>query len=68
MEGYQSYPSVYETWLHEDRAKAILLASIEIDLSMSLRGLATCHLMWAHLCCSYEIRKEAMYLAVVEEA
>ena len=23
--------------------------------------------MWAHLRCSYEIRKEAIYLAVVEE-
>ena len=69
METYQSDLGVYETWLREEKsAKAILLASIEIDLARSLRGLATSHLMWEHLRCSYEIRNEAMYLAVVEEA
>ena len=41
---------------------------MEVDISLSLRGLATSHLMWAHLRRSYEIRNEALYLAVVEEA
>ncbi|CAD6218794.1 unnamed protein product [Miscanthus lutarioriparius] len=69
MESYQSDLGVYETWLREEKsAKAILLASMEVDLSLSLRGLATSHLMWDHLRRSYEIRNEAMYLAVVEEA
>jgi hypothetical protein len=69
METYQSDLGLYETWLREEKsAKAILLASMEIDLARSLRGLATSHLMWDHLCRSYEIRNEAMYLAVVEEA
>jgi hypothetical protein len=69
MESYQSDLGLYETWLREEKsAKAILLASMEIDLARSLRGLATSHLMWDHLCRSYEIRNEAMYLAVVEEA
>ncbi|CAD6214062.1 unnamed protein product [Miscanthus lutarioriparius] len=69
MESYQSDLGVYETWLREEKsAKAILLASMEVDLSLFHRGLATSHLMWDHLCRSYEIRNEAMYLAVVEEA
>jgi len=69
MESYQSDLGVYETWLREEKsAKAILLASMEVDLSLSLRGLATSHLMWDHLRRSYEIHNEAMYLAVVEEA
>ncbi|CAD6256571.1 unnamed protein product [Miscanthus lutarioriparius] len=38
---------------------------MEVDVA---RGLATSHLMWDHLRRSYEIRNEAMYLAVVEEA
>ena len=46
----------------------ILFASMEVDISMSLRGLSTSHLMWAHLRRNYEIRNEALYLAVVEEA
>ena len=69
MESYQSNLGFYETWLCEEKsAKAILLASMEVDLARSLRGLATSHLMWDHLRRSYEIRNEAMYLAVVEEA
>jgi hypothetical protein len=69
MERYQSDLSLYETWLREEKsAKAILLASMEIDLAQSLRGLATSHLMWDHLRRSYEIRNQAMYLAIVEEA
>ncbi|CAD6267582.1 unnamed protein product [Miscanthus lutarioriparius] len=69
MESYWSDLSLYETWLCKEKsAKAILLASMEIDLSRSLRGLATSHLMWDHLRHSYEICNEAMYLAVVEEA
>ncbi|CAD6218291.1 unnamed protein product [Miscanthus lutarioriparius] len=69
MESYQSDLGVYETWLREEKsAKAILLASMEVNLLLSLRGLATSHLMWDHLRRSYEIRNEAMYLAVVEEA
>ncbi|CAD6250315.1 unnamed protein product [Miscanthus lutarioriparius] len=69
MESYQSDLDVYETWLREEKsAKAILLASMEVDLSLSLRGLATSHLMWDHFRRSYEIRNKAMYLAVVEEA
>ena len=69
MESYQSDLGVYETWLREEKsAKAILLASMEVDLSLSLRGLATSHLMWDHLHRSYEIRNKAMYLAAVEEA
>ena len=56
-------------WLHEEAcAKAILLASMEVDISLSLRGLSTSHLMWAHLHHSYEKRNEALNLAVVEEA
>jgi hypothetical protein len=51
MESYQYDLSLYETWLREEKsAKAILLASMEIDLARSLRGLATSHLMWDHLC------------------
>ncbi|CAD6220270.1 unnamed protein product [Miscanthus lutarioriparius] len=69
MESYQSNLGVYETWLREEKsAKAILLASMEVDLARSLRGLATSHLMWDHLRRNYEIRNEATYLAVVEEA
>ena len=48
--------------------KAILLASIEVDLLMSLHGLATTHLMWVHLYSSYKIGNEVMYLAIIEEA
>jgi len=47
-------------------AKAILFASIKVEIPMSLCGLSTPHLMWAHLHRSYEIRNEASYLAVVE--
>jgi hypothetical protein len=69
MESYQSDLGVYETWLREEKsAKTILLARMEVDLARSLRGLATSHLMWDHLHRSYEIRNEAMYLVVVEEA
>ncbi|CAD6255028.1 unnamed protein product [Miscanthus lutarioriparius] len=69
MESYQSDLGIYETWLREEKsAKAILFASMEVDLSLSLRGLATSHLMWDHLHHSYEIRNEAIYLVVVEEA
>jgi hypothetical protein len=69
MGSYQSDLVVYETWLCEEKsAKAILFANMEVDLSLSLRGLATSHLMWDHLCHSYKIRNEAMYLVVVEEA
>jgi hypothetical protein len=69
MESYQSDLGIYEAWLREEKsAKAILFASMEVDRSLSLRGLATSHLMWDHLSRSYEIRNEAMYLAVVEEA
>ena len=46
--------------------KAILFASIKVEIPMSLHGLSTPHLMWAHLHRSYEIRNEASYLAVVE--
>ena len=69
MESYQSDLGAYETLLREEKAaKAILLASMEIDLSRSLRGLATSHLMWDHLHHSYDIHNEAMYLAIVQEA
>jgi hypothetical protein len=69
IETYQSDLGLYETWLREEKsARAILLASIKIDLARSLRGLATSHLMWDHLRRNYEIRNEAMYLVVVEEA
>ena len=69
METYQSYLDIQATWLREEAsAKTILLANMEVDISLSLRGLATSHLMWAHLRRSYEIRNEALYLAVVEEA
>ncbi|CAD6269865.1 unnamed protein product [Miscanthus lutarioriparius] len=37
MESCQSDLSVYETWLREKSAKAILLASMEVDLARSLR-------------------------------
>jgi len=68
MESYQSDLGAYETLPREEKAaKAILHASMEVDLSQSLRCLATSHLMWDHLRHSYEIRNEAMYLAVVEE-
>jgi hypothetical protein len=69
METYQSALDMQATWLHEEAcAKAILLASMEIEISLSLCGLSTSHLMWVHLRCSYEIHNEALYLAVVEEA
>jgi len=56
-------------WLHEEAcAKAILLASMEVDISLSLRGLSMSHLMWAHLHRDYEIHNEALNLGVVEEA
>ena len=59
MEAYQSDLAVYDTWLCEKAcAKAILLASIAIDLSMSLKGLASTYLLRG----SYEVRNEAMYL------
>ena len=46
MENYQSDLGVYETWLREEKsAKAILLASMEVDLARSLRGRATSQLM-----------------------
>jgi len=69
METYQSDLDIQATWLREEAcAKAILLASMEVDISLSLRGLSTSHLMWAHLHHSYEKRNEALNLAVVEEA
>jgi len=69
METYQSYLDIQATWLREEAcAKATLLASMEVDIPLSLCGLSTSHLMWAHLHRSYEIRNEALYLAVVEEA
>jgi len=53
MENYQSDRGVYKTWLREEAcAKAILVASIEVDLSRR----------------SYETCNEAMCLAIVEEA
>jgi len=56
-------------WLHEEAcAKAILLASMEVDISLSLHGLSMSHLMWAHLHRDYEIHNEALNLGVVEEA
>ncbi|RLN08039.1 hypothetical protein C2845_PM11G17940 [Panicum miliaceum] len=69
LEAYQSDLDRQAAWLREEAcAKAILFASMEVDISMSLCGLSTSHLMWAHLRRSYEIRNEALYLAVVEEA
>lgn len=69
MDTYQSKLADYETWQREEAcAKAVLLASMEINLSLSLRGFSTSQQMWAHLRQSYEIRNEAMYIAVVEEA
>jgi hypothetical protein len=69
METYQSELDMQATWLREEAcAKAILLASMEVDISLSLRGLSTSHLMWAHLSWSYEIHNETLYLAVVEAA
>jgi hypothetical protein len=69
MEAYQLALDIHATWLREEAcAKAILLASMEVDISLSLRGLSTSHSTWAHLRRSYEIRNEALYLAVVEEA
>jgi hypothetical protein len=69
MEAYQSALDIQATWLREEAcAKAILLASMEVDISLSHRGLSTSHSMWAHLRRNYEIRNEALYLAVVEEA
>ncbi|TVU34447.1 hypothetical protein EJB05_16279, partial [Eragrostis curvula] len=69
LDAYQSDLANYETWCREEAcAKAILLASMETDLSLTLKGLTTTQQMWAHLRRSYEIRNEAMYLAVVEEA
>jgi hypothetical protein len=42
METYQSALDMQATWLHEEAcAKAILLASMEIEISLSLRGLST---------------------------
>jgi len=59
----------YETWPHEEKcAKPILLANMESDLSLSLRGFATSHIMWDHLHHTYEIHNQTMYLSVVEEA
>jgi hypothetical protein len=50
METYQSELDIQVTWLDEEAcAKAILLVSMEVDISLSLRGLSTFHLMWAHL-------------------
>ena len=69
MEAYQSDLDLQASWLREETcAKAILLASTEVDISLSLCGLSTSQSMWAHLHRSYEIRNEALYLAVVEEA
>nr|CAB3470978.1 unnamed protein product [Digitaria exilis] len=69
LETYQSDLDAQATWLCEEAcAKAILLASMEVDISLSLCGLSTSHLMWAQLRHNYEIRNEALYLAVVEEA
>ena len=66
MESYRSDLGLYETWLREEKsAKAILLASMEIDIARILRGLATSHLMWDHLRCSYEIRNEAITLLLL---
>jgi hypothetical protein len=67
-ESYQSNLDVYETWPREEKcAKAILLASMEVDLSLPLRDLATSHLMCDHLHRSCEIHNEPMYLGFVEE-
>ena len=50
MDTYQSNVDTQAIWLREEAcAKAILLASMEVDISLSLRGLFTSHLMWAHL-------------------
>jgi len=69
MDTYQSNVDTQAIRLREEAcAKAILLASMEVGISLSLRGLSTSHLMWAHLRRSYEIRNEALYLVVVEEA
>jgi len=69
LEVYQSDRDNQAVWLREEAcAKAILFASMEVDISMSLRGLSTSHLMWAHLRHSYKIYNEALYLAMVEEA
>jgi len=66
MESYQSDLGAYETLPREEKAaKAILLASMEVDLLQSLRGLATSHLMWDHLCRSYEIRNEGCTLLLL---
>jgi hypothetical protein len=48
--------------------RPILLVIIEVNLSRSLRGLATMYLMWAHLRCTYEICNEVMYIAIDVEA
>lgn len=58
--------AVKKPLLEEARAKAILLASMAVDIALSLGGLSISHLMWAHLRRNCEIRNEALYLAVVE--
>ena len=64
MEAYESTLDFQASWLREEAcAKAILPASMDVDISLS-----TSHWMWAHLRRSYEIRNKVLYLAVVEEA
>ncbi len=69
MEAYQTDLSLYETWLEEEAyAKAILVGSMEVDISLDIAGLASSELMWTRLRQQYEPRNDAMFLAVVNEA
>ena len=68
LETYQTDLAAYESWLHDDaQAKAIVVASMDVDLSMDIVSLATSQLMWARLRQQYEPRNEAMFLAILKE-
>ena len=68
MEVYQLALDLQASWPPEEAcAKAILLVSMEVDISLSLHGIYTSQSMWAHFRHSYPIRNKALYLAVVEE-
>nr|BAD21642.1 hypothetical protein [Oryza sativa Japonica Group] len=50
MEAYQTDLSLYETWLEQEAyAKAILVGSMEVDISLDIAGLASSELMWTRL-------------------
>ena len=67
-EGYQNQLHLYKQWTDDDaRASAILVSSMDVDLTMDVVSLTTGHQMWEHLRRRYEPTGDAIYLSVIRQ-